>query len=529
MDTKIRKELETIGLKNLGEIKQNLTPELLVEEALFNGEGVLTDTGAFRVVTGKFTGRSPEDRFIVKRNSYEDKIAWGKVNKSIEPEVFDRLYEKVLAYLEGKKVYVFDGLAGADEQYQMQTRIVNEYANQNLFMHQLLVRPTAEKLDNYVPALHMVCAPGFKCDPEADGVHSDAAIILDLEKNIILIVGSSYCGEMKKSVFSAMNYFLPQQNVLPMHCSANTDPETGSVAVFFGLSGTGKTTLSADPARKLIGDDEHGWSDTGIFNIEGGCYAKAIRLNREQEPQIFDAVKFGSVVENVEFFPGTRKIDFYDESLTENTRAAYPVEYIPNAQLDGKGGIPQTIIFLTADAFGVLPPIAKLDTLQAMYHLLSGYTSKLAGTERGITEPQATFSTCFGEPFLPLDPMVYANMLAEKIEKYDVNVYLVNTGWVGGPYGVGNRIKLSYTRALVSAAQNGELAKVEYEQHPIFKVSMPKSCPGVDAEILNPRNLWEDKAAYDAQAKVLAKKFADNFKRFETAPEELVQAGPVVE
>ena len=334
---------------------------------------------------------------------------------------------------------------------------------------------------------------------------------------------------MKKSVFSAMNYFLPQQNVLPMHCSANTDPETGSVAVFFGLSGTGKTTLSADPARKLIGDDEHGWSDTGIFNIEGGCYAKAIRLNREQEPQIFDAVKFGSVVENVEFFPGTRKIDFYDESLTENTRAAYPVEYIPNAQLDGKGGIPQTIIFLTADAFGVLPPIAKLDTLQAMYHLLSGYTSKLAGTERGITEPQATFSTCFGEPFLPLDPMVYANMLAEKIEKYDVNVYLVNTGWVGGPYGVGNRIKLSYTRALVSAAQNGELAKVEYEQHPIFKVSMPKSCPGVDAEILNPRNLWEDKAAYDAQAKVLAKKFADNFKRFETAPEELVKAGPVAE
>ncbi len=527
--TTIRKELETIGLKNLGEIKQNLTPELLVEEALFNKEGILTDTGAFRVDTGKFTGRSPEDRFIVKRSSYEDKIAWGKVNKSIEADVFERLYAKVMNYLEGKAVYVFDGLAGADEQYQMQARIVNEYAHQNLFMRQLLVRPTAEKLAAYAPNIHMVCAPGFKCDPEVDGVHSDAAIILDLEKNIILIVGSSYCGEMKKSVFSAMNYFLPQKNVLPMHCSANTDPETGSVAVFFGLSGTGKTTLSADPARNLIGDDEHGWSDTGVFNIEGGCYAKAIRLNREQEPQIFDAVRFGSVVENVQFFSGTRTIDFYDDSLTENTRVAYPVEYIPNAKLDGCAGIPQTIIFLTADAFGVLPPISKLDTLQSMYHLLSGYTSKLAGTERGITEPQATFSTCFGEPFLPLDPMIYANMLAEKIEKYNVNVYLVNTGWVGGPYGVGNRIKLSYTRALVSAAQNGELAKVEFEQHPIFKVAVPKSCPGVDADILNPRNLWEDKEAYDKQAKVLAKKFVENFTRFASAPAELVQAGPAAE
>lgn len=529
MDTKIRKELETIGLKNLGEIKQNLTPELLVEEALFNGEGVLTETGAFRVVTGKFTGRSPEDRFIVRRESYENKIAWGKVNKSVEPDVFERLYAKVMNYLEEKKVYVFDGLAGADEQYQMQTRIVCEYAHQSLFMYQLLVRPSADKLAGYTPNIHMVCAPGFKCDPEVDGVHSDAAIILDLEKNIILIVGSSYCGEMKKSVFSAMNYFLPQRNVLPMHCSANTDPETGSVAVFFGLSGTGKTTLSADPARKLIGDDEHGWSDKGIFNIEGGCYAKAIRLSKEQEPEIFNAIKFGSVVENVEFFPGTRVINFDDETLTENTRAAYPVEFIPNAQLDGCAGIPQTIIFLTADAFGVLPPISKLDTLQAMYHLLSGYTSKLAGTERGITEPQATFSTCFGEPFLPLDPMVYADMLAEKIEKYNVDVYLVNTGWVGGPYGVGNRIKLRYTRAMVSAAQNGELAKVEFEQHPIFKVAVPKSCPGIDADILNPANLWEDKDAYNAQAKVLAKKFVENFVRFASAPEELVAAGPVVE
>ncbi len=528
-DTKIRKELDKVGLKNLGEIKHNLSPALLVEEAFKKGEGVLTETGAFRVTTGKFTGRSPKDRFIVKRRSIEKQIAWGPVNMPIEPDVFERLYNKVLAYLEGKDVYVFDGLAGADVQYQMQARIVNEYAHQNLFMHQLLVRPTKEKIACYVPDIHMICAPGFKCDPELDGVNSDAAIILDLEKRIILIAGSSYCGEMKKSIFSAMNYFLPQRNVLPMHCSANMSPDDGSVALFFGLSGTGKTTLSADPARKLIGDDEHGWSDNGVFNIEGGCYAKAIRLNPEQEPEIFNAIKFGSVVENVEFFPGTRKVDFYDGTLTENTRAAYPVEYIPNAQLQGRGGIPKTVIFLTADAFGVLPPIAKLNTLQAMYHLLSGYTSKLAGTERGVTEPQATFSTCFGEPFLPLDPMVYAKMLAEKIEKYDVNVYLVNTGWVGGPYGIGNRIKLSYTRALVTAALNGELSKVEYEQHPVFKVFIPKSCPGVDAEILNPMNLWFDKDAYMKQAKMLAGKFIDNFTRFESAPNFVVQAGPVIE
>lgn len=528
-DTKIRKELSKIGLHNLGEIKHNLSPALLVEEAFTNGEGVLTDTGAFRVVTGKFTGRSPKDRFIVKRRSIEKQIAWGIVNMPIEADVFERLYDKVMAYLEGKNVYVFDGLAGADVQYQMQTRIINEYAHQNLFMHQLLVRPSKEKIGCYVPDIHMICAPGFKCDPEIDGVNSDAAIILDLEKRIILIVGSSYCGEMKKAIFSSMNYFLPQRNVLSMHCSANMDPDNGSVALFFGLSGTGKTTLSADPARMLIGDDEHGWSNSGVFNIEGGCYAKAIRLNQEQEPEIFNAIKFGSVVENVEFFPGTRKVDFYDGTLTENTRAAYPVEYIPNAQLNGRGGIPKTVIFLTADAFGVLPPISKLNTLQAMYHLLSGYTSKLAGTERGVTEPQATFSTCFGEPFLPLDPMVYAKMLAEKIEKYNVNVYLVNTGWVGGPYGIGNRIKLSYTRALVTAALNGELEKVEYEQHPVFKVFIPKSCPGVDDEILNPMNLWFDKDAYMKQAKMLGGKFIENFKRFESAPNFVVQAGPVID
>ena len=393
----------------------------------------------------------------------------------------------------------------------------------------MLVRPDKEKLAGFEPDMHLICAPGFKCDPEVDGVNSDAAIILDLEKNIILIVGSQYCGEMKKSVFSAMNFFLPDLNVLPMHCSANMDPEDGSVALFFGLSGTGKTTLSADPERMLIGDDEHGWSSHGVFNIEGGCYAKAVRLNRIQEPQIFDAIKFGALTENVQFFPGTRTIDFYDESLTENTRAAYPVEYIPNAQLDGLGGIPKTVIFLTADAFGVLPPISKLNTLQAMYHFLSGYTSKLAGTERGITEPQAAFSTCFGEPFLPMDPLVYSKMLAEKIEKYNVNVYLVNTGWVGGPYGVGERIKLSYTRTLVSAALNGELEKGEFVEHDIFKVAMPTHCEGVDDNVLNPANMWFDRDAYNKQAKMLAKKFVENFKRFDSAPDFLVSAGPVVD
>ena len=526
-EAKIREDLEKLGLKNLGEIKHNLAPELLVEEALKNNEGVLTDTGAFRIVTGKYSGRSPKDRFIVRRAGIEDKIAWGKVNMPVEPEVFERLYQKVTAYMQKKQVYVFDGLAGADKEYQMQARIINSQASGNLFMHQLLVRPDAEKLKVYEPEIQMICAPEYKCDPEVDGTNSEAAIMLDLDRRIILIVGSGYCGEMKKAIFSSMNFFLPQRNVLSMHCSANMSPEDNSVAVFFGLSGTGKTTLSADPSRKLIGDDEHGWSDHGVFNIEGGCYAKAIRLKEEQEPEIFHAIKFGAVAENVEFFPGTRKVDFDNGTLTENTRAGYPIEYIPNAVLDGCGGIPKTVIFLTADAFGVLPPIAKLNTVQAMYHLLSGYTSKLAGTECCVTEPQATFSTCFGEPFLPLDPMVYANMLAEKIEKYGVNVYWVNTGWVGGPYGVGNRIKLKFTRAMVSAALNGDLENVEYEEHPVFKVALPKSCPGVDAEILNPMNLWEDKEAYTKQAKMLSGKFVENFKRFESAPEYLVEAGPL--
>lgn len=522
----ITKELKQLGLENLASINYNLSVPELVEEALRRQEGVLTETGAIRVETGKYTGRSPKDRFIVEIGDAKNEVAWGKVNVGISEEKYKHLYQEVAAYLAGKDVYVFDGLAGADQKYQTKFRVINELAHQNLFVHQMLVRPNAEILKDYVPEFTMICAPGFKCDPQRDGVNSDAAIILNLEEKVILIAGSSYCGEMKKSIFSVMNYLLPKKNILSMHCSANMSLEDGSVALFFGLSGTGKTTLSADPKRMLIGDDEHAWTEEGVFNIEGGCYAKAIRLNREQEPQIFDAVRFGAVVENVEFFPDSRVIDFYNDTLTENTRAAYPVEYIPNAQLNGQGGIPKTVVFLTADAFGVLPPVSKLTKEQAMYHLLSGYTSKLAGTERGITEPQATFSACFGEPFLPLPAVKYAEMLGERIEKYDVEVFLINTGWIGGAYGVGSRIPLKDTRNIVTAALGGQLRHVEYEEHPIFKISMPKSCPEVDEKLLNPMNLWADKGAYQEQAKMLAGKFETNFARFEEMPEHIKNAGP---
>ncbi len=523
---KIVEELRQMGLEHLQAVAYNLSVEELIEEAIKNNEGVLTETGAFRVETGKYTGRSPKDRFIVETDDAKNDVAWGKVNVPISESVFERLYQKTLGYLQGKTIYVFDGFAGADKKYQTKFRAINELAHQNLFMRQMLVRPQEQDLADYTPEFTMICAPNLKCDPQADGVNSEAAIVLNLDKKIILIIGSSYCGEMKKSIFSAMNYLLPKKDILSMHCSANMSLEDGSVALFFGLSGTGKTTLSADPKRMLIGDDEHAWTKDGVFNIEGGCYAKAIRLNREQEPQIFDAVRFGAVVENAVFFPNSRKINFDDDSLTENTRVAYPVEYIPNAQLNGKGGIPKTVIFLTADAFGVLPPISKLTKEQAMYHLLSGYTSKLAGTERGVTEPQATFSACFGEPFLPLAAIKYAEMLGERIEQYNVEVFLINTGWIGGAYGVGERIPLKYTRAIVTAALSGQLSQVDYQEHPIFKIAMPKTCPEVDSNLLDPANLWTDKAAYEAQAKMLAQKFEDNFARFNEIPNHIKNAGP---
>ena len=517
--------VESLGIINPKAVYHNLTPAQLTEHALERGEGTLSNTGALVVTTGKYTGRSPEDRFVVDTPAIHDDIDWGKVNVPISPAAFEGIYNRMTAYLQGREIFIFDGMAGADPQFALNVRVVNELASQNLFMHQLLLRPTAEKLESFVPGFTILAAPGFKCIPELDGVHSEAAIIVNFEKKMVIIAGSQYAGEMKKSVFSVMNYLLPKAGVLSMHCSANVGHD-GSSALFFGLSGTGKTTLSADPQRKLIGDDEHGWSDNGIFNIEGGCYAKCINLSYENEPQIWDAIKFGALVENVVMDPETREFDFNDGSLTENTRVGYPVEYIPNCVIPSVAGHPNTVIFLTADAFGVIPPVSKLDKNQAMYHFVSGYTSKLAGTERGIVEPQTTFSTCFGAPFLPLHPSVYAEMLGKKIEAHDAHVYLVNTGWAGGKYGVGSRMKIKYTRAMVTAALNGDLEKAGYELDPIFNVLVPKSCPNVPDEFLSQRALWKDDAAYEATAKDLAARFVKNFQKYSDMPAHIVNAGP---
>lgn len=526
--------METYGIEKLGiigpqAVYRNLTPAQLTEAALRRGEGTLSNTGALVVTTGKYTGRSPEDKFIVDTPSVHDDIAWGKVNRPISKEKFDAIKGKAAAYLQNKEVFIFDGMAGADPKYTKKFRVINELASQNMFIHQLLIRPTKEELEAYgEPDYTILCAPGFKCDPAVDGVHSEAAIMIDYEAHMIVIVGSRYAGEIKKSVFSTMNFVMPKEkNVLPMHCSANMDPKSGETAVFFGLSGTGKTTLSADPARKLIGDDEHGWSDNGIFNFEGGCYAKCINLDPENEPDIYGAIKFGSLVENVVMNPDTREFDFDDGSLTENTRVGYPVDYINNAAIPGVGGIPKVVIFLTADAFGVLPPISRLDENAAMYHFVTGFTSKLAGTERGIKEPQPTFSTLFGEPFMPLNPSKYAEMLGEKIEKYNTKVYLVNTGWSGGSYGTGSRMKLRYTRAMITAALDGTFDKAEYKHNDLFNLDVPQTCPGVPDEIMNPRETWADKKAYDETANKLAKMFQDNFaKKYPDMPKNIAEAGP---
>ena len=522
--------MNTYGLEKLGIIApkavyRNLSVPALVEKALQANEGTLSETGALVVNTGKYTGRSPDDKFVVDYPSIHDEIAWGKVNVPMTPETFEKIYNKMTAYLQGRDIYIFDGFAGADPKYTQRFRIVNELASQNLFIHQLLIRPEKEQLENFEPDFTIIAAPGFKCIPEIDGTNSEAAIIVSFEKRVVIIAGSQYSGEIKKSVFSVMNYLLPKNGVFPMHCSANIGSQ-GDTALFFGLSGTGKTTLSADPERMLIGDDEHGWSDNGVFNFEGGCYAKCINLSKENEPQIWNAIKFGALVENVVMDPDSRVFDFNDGSLTENTRVGYPVEFIPNAAIPGVGGQPKTVVFLTADAFGVLPPIAKLDKDMAMFHFVSGYTSKLAGTERGITEPQATFSTRFGAPFLPLDPSVYAEMLGEKVAKSDAKVYLINTGWSGGSYGVGKRMSLKYTRAMVTAALTGALDDVKFELDPIFNVYVPTECPNVPAEILNPKNTWADKAEYDKTAKMLAARFTENFKKYTHMPENIVKAGP---
>lgn len=505
-------------------IYKNLPVSDLVEAAVKRNEGVLSETGALVVHTGKYTGRSPKDRFIVKQEKIADKVNWGDSNLPIEEDVFDALYEKVVQYLEDKDLFVFEGFVGAMEEYKLSLRVTSEYASQALFANQLFIRPEKEMLDGFEADFNVVAAPGFKAKGKVDGINSEAFIIVNFDKKIVLIGGTQYSGEIKKSLFSIMNFILPLKGVLPMHCSANIGSNEDT-AVFFGLSGTGKTTLSADPERRLIGDDEHGWCDEGVFNFEGGCYAKTIKLSKEREKEIYEAIKFGTVLENV-VLKENKEPDYDDDSLTENSRAAYPLHYIENVERSGIGGHPKTVIFLTADAFGVIPPISKLSKEGAMYHFMSGYTSKLAGTERGITEPKATFSACFGEPFMLMNPSVYAEALGEKIEAHDVDVYLINTGWCAGGYGKGDRIKLAYTRAMVKAALNGQLKNAEYCEDAIFKVFVPTSCPNVPSEILNPKNTWEDKEAYDLKAKELAEKFKENFKKFKSVPDVIVQAGP---
>lgn len=514
--------LEKSGIINTKAIYRNLSPAELIEHALRRGEGKLSNTGALVVKTGKYTGRSAKDKFIVDTPVVHDEIAWGKVNRPIEESKFNALKAKIISYLQGKEIFIFDGFAGGDDKYKQSFRIINELASQNLFIHQLLRRPTTEQLDNFKQDYTIYVAPGFKSIPELDGTNSEAAIIINYESHEAIICGTYYCGEIKKSVFSIMNYVLPKKNVFPMHCSANVGKDNDS-AVFFGLSGTGKTTLSADANRKLIGDDEHGWSDDSIFNFEGGCYAKCINLSADGEPEIYNAIKFGALVENVVMDEETREFDFFDDSLAVNTRVGYPIEHIPNAELSGMcKSVPKTVIFLTADAYGVLPPISKLDRNQAMYYFVSGFTSKVAGTEIGITEPVPTFSTCFGEPFLPLDPSVYAKMLAEKVEKSGANVYLINTGWNG----TGKRMKLSYTRAMVTAALTGDIEKSEFIKDDTFGVAVPTTIEGVPSELLIPANTWEDKKAYEERCQKLASSFVENFKKYTKMDADVVAAGP---
>ena len=521
------KTAQTIEIAQAAEVYRNLSPPVLVEHSLAREEGVLARSGALRLTTGRNTGRSPNDKFVTQDPGFIEQLWWGDINRPFDPENFERLHRKVTSYLDGRPLYVFDGFAGADPKYRLPIRVINELPWHNLFAHQLFVRPTSQELENHVPEFTVISAPNVKAEPAEDGTNSDVFVLLSLARKLVLIGGSHYAGEIKKSIFTVMNYLMPEKDVLPMHCSANIG-ESGDVALFFGLSGTGKTTLSADPGRRLIGDDEHGWSDTGIFNFEGGCYAKCIKLSEEREPQIWAAIRFGSVLENVVFKGDSRVADYDSAELTENTRCAYPVDFIPGAVIPGVGGHPKTVIFLTADAFGVLPPISRLGREQAMYHFVSGYTSKVAGTEKGITEPQTTFSPCFGAPFLPLHPSRYADMLGERIDKHDVNVYLVNTGWTAGPYGQGHRIELNYTRAMISAALSGQLQGAGFSPHPVFQVEVPDSCPEVPSEILDPRNTWSDKSAYDQSARNLAKRFADNAGSFGDVSPGVLEAGPLV-
>jgi len=521
-------DISDTGILNPGRIHYNLSVPQLYEAAIRDGEGDIAADGPLVVNTGTYTGRSPNDKFTVEEGAAKENVWWGKVNKPISEDVFNRLYDRATAYLQGRDLYVRDCYAGHDPAHRLPVRIINQRAWHNLFALNMFVREdNRDALKDFKPAFTVLHVPEMNASPEQDGTNSEAFVLVHFGRKVVLIGGTRYAGEVKKSIFTVLNYLLPEKGVLPMHCSANIGA-AGDSALFFGLSGTGKTTLSADPKRKLIGDDEHGWTENGIFNFEGGCYAKVIKLSKEAEPEIYETTRrFGTVLENVVFDPDTRKIDLDDGSRTENTRASYPIEFIPNYEPSGLGGHPKNIVMLTCDAFGVLPPISKLTPAQAMYHFISGYTAKVAGTERGVKEPSATFSTCFGAPFMPRHPTVYARLLGEKIAKHGSTCWLVNTGWAGGPYGVGSRIKIQYTRAMVNAALDGALDNAEFHTHPVFGLAYPIEVPGVPGEVLNPRESWSDKTAYDAKAVHLAGLFNKNFEEFkDLADAEVIAAAP---
>ncbi len=507
----------SLGIPPCGELHFQLSPEELLHHTLQNGEGTLTDTGALACETGRFTGRSPKDKFIVRDPKTAKTVHWGDINQPFDPERFEQLHQKMRRFLKTKTVYARYAQAGAASEYRLNLLVLNTQAWQNLFANHLFLRPNEAELTAFVPEWTLLCIPEFEADPATDGTRQANFTLVDFSRKIILIGGTGYAGEMKKAVFTVLNFLLPvQHGVLPMHCAANVGAD-GDTALFFGLSGTGKTTLSADPARRLIGDDEHGWADDSVFNFEGGCYAKVVDLSAENEPEIFAALRDGAILENTRFVPGTRTVDFTDQSRTENTRGAYPLDAIPNAISPSVGSVPRHIFFLTADAFGVLPPLARLTPEQAMYYFLSGYTAKLAGTEMGVCEPQATFSACFGAAFLPLHPVHYAEMLGEKLRESGACVWLVNTGWTGGPYGTGSRMSLAYTRTLIRAALEGALQSVAFRPHAVFGLMMPTHCPGVPSELLNPRATWADKTAYDRQANRLAWAFRKNFQPYAQA------------
>ena len=515
-------------ISKAGRAHIQLTVEQLIEKALINKEGAITDSGALAADTGEFTGRSPKDKFVVYDDNTKDFVWWGDVNNKIESSKFDNLLYKVIKHLEGKELFISQSYACADPAYRLNIEVVTETAYQNVFANNLFLRPTAAELETQNPEWLILAAPSFHAIPAEDGTRQHNFTMIDFTKKIILIGGSGYTGEIKKGIFTVLNYVLPhEKGVVSMHCSANIGSKNDT-AIFFGLSGTGKTTLSADPSRKLIGDDEHGWANNSVFNFEGGCYAKCVDLSEEKEPQIWNAIKPGALVENVRFYDGTNTVNFNDISVTENTRVAYQIDFIDNIAVPSVGNAPENIFFLTADAFGVLPPISKLTPAQAMYHFISGYTAKVAGTEAGVTEPQATFSACFGKAFLPLHPAKYAEMLGEKLkENPNIRVWLVNTGWSGGAYGVGSRMKLSYTRSMITAALEDSLQNVEFNIHPVFGIAMPVSCPNVPAELLNPRNTWADASEYDRKANHLAELFNNNFKQYaDGCSEEILSAAP---